>query len=80
MEISPDKQNIDTVFSNTNYYIDFYQREYKWTKGQVKILLDDIFYKFNLEYKVNLEPNESNISKEYSCTISTHTLLTSQKG
>ena len=26
MDISPDKQNIDRVFSNTTYYIDFYQR------------------------------------------------------
>lgn len=66
MEISPDKQNIDTVFSNTNYYIDFYQREYKWTKDQVKTLLDDIFYKFNLDYKGHLEAEESNIVKEYS--------------
>lgn len=66
MEISPDKQNIDTVFSNTNYYIDFYQREYKWTKDQVKTLLDDIFYKFNLDYKEHLEAEESNIVKEYS--------------
>lgn len=43
MDISPDKQNIDKVFSNTQYYIDFYQREYKWTQEPVKRLLDDIF-------------------------------------
>ena len=36
MDISPDKQNIDKVFSNTQYYIDFYQREYKWTQEPVK--------------------------------------------
>src|SRR5687768_7512629 len=50
MDISPDKQNVDTVFSNTTYFIDFYQRQYKWTEEPVKRLLDDIFYKFNEEY------------------------------
>lgn len=51
MDIAPDKQNIDRVFSNTTYYIDFYQRQYKWNDVPVKRLLEDIFYKFNEEYK-----------------------------
>ena len=51
MDIAPDKQNIDKVFSNTTYYIDFYQRQYKWTEIPVKRLLDDVFYRFNEEYK-----------------------------
>ncbi|TDO82992.1 uncharacterized protein DUF262 [Flavobacterium chryseum] len=51
MDISPDKQNIDRVFSNTTYYIDFYQRQYKWNEEPVKRLLEDIFYKFNEEFK-----------------------------
>ncbi len=38
MDISPDKQNIDNVFSNTTYYIDFYQRQYKWNEEPVKRL------------------------------------------
>jgi uncharacterized protein with ParB-like and HNH nuclease domain len=50
MDISPDKQNIDQVFSNTAYYIDFYQREYRWTGEPVTRLLDDIFYKFKERY------------------------------
>lgn len=50
MDIAPDKQNIDRVFSNTTYYIDFYQRQYKWNDAPVKRLLEDIFYKFNEEY------------------------------
>ncbi|NDI98723.1 DUF262 domain-containing protein [Flavobacterium sp. LaA7.5] len=52
MDISPDKQNIDSVFSNTTYYIDFYQRQYKWNEEPVKRLLDDVFYRFNQEYKL----------------------------
>src|SRR5579859_7484107 len=51
MDVQPDKQNIDKLFSNTTYYIDFYQRQYKWTDEPVKRLLDDVFYKFNEEYK-----------------------------
>lgn len=50
MDVTPDKQNIDKVFSSTTYYIDFYQRQYKWTDEPVRRLLDDIFYKFNAEY------------------------------
>ncbi|MFW5662894.1 MAG: DUF262 domain-containing protein, partial [Bacteroidota bacterium] len=51
MDVQPDKQNIDKLFSNTTYYIDFYQRQYKWSDEPVKRLLDDVFYKFNEEYK-----------------------------
>lgn len=51
MDVQPDKQNIDKLFSNTTYYIDFYQRQYKWTDEPVKRLLDDVFYKFNEENK-----------------------------
>ncbi len=50
MDVAPDKQNIDMVFANTTYFIDFYQRQYKWNNEPVKRLLDDIFYKFNTEY------------------------------
>jgi len=66
MDVQPDKQNIDKLFSNTTYYIDFYQRQYKWTNEPVKRLLDDVFYKFNEEYKKNKEsdlPLEQVISK-----------------
>lgn len=52
MEIMPDKQNIERVFSNTKYYIDFYQRQYKWNEEPVKRLLEDIFYKFNIEFEI----------------------------
>lgn len=51
MDVSPLNQNIDTLFSNTTYYIDFYQRQYKWDSVPVIRLLDDIFYKFLEEHK-----------------------------
>lgn len=49
MDVQPDKQNIDQVFGSTVYFIDFYQRQYKWEKDPVNRLLEDIFYKFNEE-------------------------------
>jgi len=62
MDVSPDKQNIDQVFANTTYYIDFYQRQYKWNDTPVKRLLDDIFYKFNIEFK-QYKDNEIELDK-----------------
>ena len=67
MDISPDKQNIDGVFSNTTYYIDFYQRDYRWTDEPVKRLLDDVFYKFNDQYErwKDLDPGHEIIAARY---------------
>ena len=62
MDVSPDKQNLDQVFANTTYYIDFYQRQYKWDDVPVKRLLDDIFYKFNIEFK-QYRDNETELEK-----------------
>jgi uncharacterized protein with ParB-like and HNH nuclease domain len=67
MDISPEKQNLDRVFSNTTYYIDFYQRDYKWSVEPVTRLLDDIFYGFDETYekKQDLDPNLENIVAYY---------------
>lgn len=64
MDISPDKQNIDRVFSNTSYYIDFYQRDYRWTDEPVLRLLDDIFFKFKEQYarSSDLDPGKEAIT------------------
>lgn len=63
MSVNPKPQTIDSVFGNTKYYIDFYQREYKWKKQHVESLLDDIFYKFEGEYNHNIDVNPETISK-----------------
>lgn len=67
MDIAPDKQNIDRVFSNTTYFIDFYQREYKWTGEPVARLLEGIFYAFEETYKENssLDPGPEIIGAKY---------------
>ena len=63
MGVNPKHQTIDSVFGNTKYYIDFYQREYKWKKHHVESLLEDIFYKFEGEYDPNIDVNTETISK-----------------
>lgn len=67
MDISPDKQNIDRVFSNTPYYIDFYQRDYRWTDEPVLRLLDDVLYKFKERYtsSKDLDPNAQTVTSAY---------------
>jgi hypothetical protein len=67
MEIQPDKQNLDQTFSTTVYFIDFYQRDYKWTDEPVKRLLADVFYQFDEAYAnhSSLEPNKENVNARY---------------
>lgn len=68
MGIKTEDKTIANIFQQIDYGIDFYQREYKWNdKTQehkpVKSLLEDIFYRFNLEYNDNLSPNQTNLEK-----------------
>ena len=67
MEIQPDKQNLDQTFSTTVYYIDFYQRDYKWTVEPVTRLLNDVFYQFDDAYAKHgdVEPKIANINALY---------------
>lgn len=67
MDVQPDKQNLDQTFSTTVYFIDFYQRDYKWSEVPVRRLLDDIFYQFEESYKQHssLEPNKESINARY---------------
>ena len=68
MEVNPEKQNINTLFSTINYHIDFYQREYKWTADEVLRLIDDVFYHFEQSYAAHhdLDPSEENVAAKYS--------------
>lgn len=67
MGLKSDDKSIASVFTRIDYKVDFYQREYKWSdKGNgdykpVSSLLEDIFYRFNLDYKKDLDPTQKNI-------------------
>jgi len=50
MDLNSKDQKIEELFGSTEFYIDFYQREYKWNKDTIKVLLDDIFFKFDNDY------------------------------
>jgi len=51
MNIQPNNQTVEKCLKQRTYYIDFYQREYVWKKDVVNILLDDIFFTFDLAYE-----------------------------
>ena len=49
--IVPDKQTVEACLRQRSYEIDFYQREYVWSKDTVETLLKDIFYTFEISYE-----------------------------
>ena len=64
MTINPQRNSIMQIFSiNKQYYLDFYQRDYQWKKPHVDKLLEDLFYRFGLEYKPELDVNPEAVSK-----------------
>lgn len=78
--ITPHDQNIRIVFSATrSYYIDIYQREYKWTDVQVKTLLNDLEVRFELGQREKSSPKEiqqdvlENFEPYFLNTYLTHT-------
>ena len=65
--IEPEKQSVKLCLSRKSYYIDFYQREYVWSKETAQTLLNDIFYIFELSYKLHKESEISkNIMEKYA--------------
>ncbi len=66
MDLNCKDQKIEELFGSTEYYFDFYQREYKWNKDTIEFLLDDIFFNFENDYNIdkeNIEPKKENIDK-----------------
>lgn len=61
MNIQPNNQTVENCLRNRTYHIDFYQREYVWEKNVVNILLEDIFFTFDLAYE---EHKEKDITPE----------------
>ena len=79
--INVEKEILNTVFDlSTPYYVDFYQRSYKWGTDTVEILLRDIIEKFKKEHKKSSTEGKSvvqrvkNYSWYYLNTYVTHTL------
>src|SRR5882724_7003073 len=57
--ITPQDQTLRHVFNAQRpYFIDIYQREYKWTEEHVKTLLNDIEVRFRQHDRQNTHPRE----------------------
>ena len=57
--ITPNDQFLRQVFSVSKaYYIDIYQREYKWTKENVETLLKDIEVNFEQHERTKTDPED----------------------
>jgi len=57
--ITPNDQFLRTVFSNSKaYFIDIYQREYKWTPENVETLLRDIEARFSTGTRDQSDPKK----------------------
>ena len=81
--ITPHDQFIRSVFNTQrSYYIDIYQREYKWTDEQVKTLLNDLEVRFELGNREKIAPKEiqqdvlENFEPYFLNTYLTHTSST----
>ncbi|MCK5138073.1 MAG: DUF262 domain-containing protein [Bacteroidales bacterium] len=57
--ITPDGKTINDVFQKKDrYFIDIYQRDYKWERSQVETLLQDIELRFNLTRRNTIDPKK----------------------
>ncbi|MBI4267332.1 MAG: DUF262 domain-containing protein [Chloroflexi bacterium] len=57
--ITPLDQTLRTVFNaQRSYFIDIYQREYKWKESEVRTLLDDIDVQFSQYDRHKTQPKE----------------------
>lgn len=45
---------IEEIFQ-VKYFIDFYQRNYTWSKDNVYALLDDTYHRFDIKYSETSE-------------------------
>lgn len=78
--ITPHDQFIRTVFNTQrSYFIDIYQREYKWSDYQVKTLLNDLEVRFELGRRGKIAPKDiqqdvlENFEPYFLNTYLTHT-------
>ncbi|RLC81908.1 MAG: hypothetical protein DRJ03_10570 [Chloroflexi bacterium] len=62
MSIQSSPRTIQGLFGAEKYYIDFYQRDYKWETEHVEMLLNDVFFRFETEYKPDVDPTREAIS------------------
>lgn len=82
--VTPNDKTIRTVFGQTKaFFIDIYQREYRWSDAEVNMLLNDIEMRFELYPRKQTSPSEiqkdvnSNFDPYYMNTFLTHASVNS---
>ena len=82
--VTPNDKTIRSVFGQSkSFFIDIYQREYRWIGKQVEALLNDIEMRFNLFPRTKSSPQEiqtevnSNFDPYYVNTFLTHATVDS---
>lgn len=55
-EIRGDAYNIRTILGRSKFFLDYYQREYRWEKTQIAELLDDLADKFLKDHREGDDP------------------------
>ncbi len=71
MSIQSTSRTIQDLFG-TKYYIDFYQRDYKWQQEHVETLLNDVFFRFESDYKPQVDPTAEGVSNYNWYYLSTY--------
>lgn len=71
MSIKSTSRSIESLFG-TKYYIDFYQRDYKWEQGHIETLLDDVYFRFETDYIPDVDPTTESVSKYTWYYLSTY--------
>jgi len=77
MSIQSTSRAIQDLFG-IKYYIDFYQRDYKWEREHVETLLDDVFFKFETDYDQQVDATAETLSKYGWYYLSTY--VTNEQG
>lgn len=77
MSIQSTSRAIQNLFG-IKYYIDFYQRDYKWEREHVETLLDDVFFKFETDYDQQVDATAETLSKYGWYYLSTY--VTNEQG
>ena len=71
MSIHSTRHSVQDLFGR-KYYIDFYQRDYKWEQQHVETLLDDVFFRFEADFKPEVDATPEAISKYAWYYLSTY--------
>ena len=76
-EILGEADNIRTILGRSKFFLDYYQREYRWEKTQINELLDDLSGKFMKDHK---EGNERGAIQNYDCYFLGSIIISDKKG